>query len=110
MNETENIKTEIETETKIETFMVLGQKVALKTETLSPNERISTKQIIDIVLAEADKLRSNRPNLKDDQLAVLVSLQLARSFLVVEEEFKSSIIALEKQFQLALETIHKSIL
>jgi cell division protein ZapA (FtsZ GTPase activity inhibitor) len=84
-------------------FSVLGCKVKYRPE---QNESHIAKAVIDLVLAEIQQLKMNRPQLRDTDVAVLVALKIATEKLQLEEEYKGNILKLEGTLEKALESLN----
>jgi cell division protein ZapA len=84
-------------------FSVLGCKVKYRPE---QNESHIAKAVIDLVLAEIQQLKINRPQLRDTDVAVLVALKIAKEKLQLEEEYKGNILKLEGTLEKALESLN----
>ncbi len=84
-------------------FSVLGCKVKYRPE---QNESHIAKAVIDLVLAEIQQLKINRPQLRDTDVAVLVALKIATEKLQLEDEYKGNILKLEGTLEKAMESLN----
>lgn len=84
-------------------FSVLGCKVKYRPE---QNDSHIAKAVIDLVLAEIQQLKINRPQLRDTDVAVLVALKIATEKLQLEEEYKGNILKLEGTLEKAMESLN----
>jgi cell division protein ZapA (FtsZ GTPase activity inhibitor) len=83
-------------------FNVLGCKVRYRPE---DNDSHIAKAVLDLVHAEVTQLKTNRPQLKDTDVAVLVALKIAKEKMTLENEYKENILKLEESLEAALEAL-----
>ena len=84
-------------------FSVLGCKVKYRPE---QNESHIAKAVINLVLAEIQQLKINRPQLRDTDVAVLIALKIATEKLQLEDEYKGNILKIEGTLEKALESLN----
>jgi cell division protein ZapA (FtsZ GTPase activity inhibitor) len=83
-------------------FNVLGCKVRYNPE---QDDSQIAKAVIDHVQAEVQLLKTNRPGLKDTDVAVLVALKMATEKMQLEDEYKKSVFMLEERLETALQAL-----
>lgn len=84
-------------------YNVLGCKVRVKPD---QNESANAKAVVELVNAEILALKSNRPQLRDTDLAVLVALKMATEKLQLQDEYKQNILKLEESLETALQAMN----
>lgn len=84
-------------------YNVLGCKVRV---TANQNESSNAKAVVDLINAEIQQLKSNRPQLRDTDVAVLVALKMATEKLQLEDDYKQSILKLEESLETALQALN----
>lgn len=84
-------------------YNVLGCKVRVRPD---QNDSHNAKAVVDIVNAEIQQLKINRPQLRDTDVAVLVALKLATEKLQLEDEYKQNIFKLEESLETALQALN----
>jgi cell division protein ZapA (FtsZ GTPase activity inhibitor) len=82
-------------------FNVLGCKVKYRPEQSDSHIALA---VINLVNAEIQQLKTNRPMLRDTDVAVLVALKMAGEKMQLEEEYKYNITSLEKSLEEALQS------
>lgn len=75
-------------------FNILGTKIKISNSALQSDSAV---EAIDYVLKEAQNLRSKNPNLKDHDLAVLLSLEIAAHYLAFRKEHKDDVLLLKEE-------------
>ena len=84
-------------------YNVLGCKVRVRPD---QNESTNAKAVVELVNAEIQHLKSNRPQLRDTDLAVLVALKMATEKLQLQDEYKQNILKLEESLETALQALN----
>lgn len=90
-------------------FVVLGQKIKWRPTPSDQTTRadIPAQAVVDKVNQMAASISRQYPQLAQDQVAVLVSLQLAHAKLELEAEFKDQITEFEASTKEALQLIEE---
>lgn len=83
-------------------FNVLGCKVKVRPD---ENDNHNALAVINLVNAEIQQLKNNRPMLRDTDVAVLVALKMAEEKMQLEDEYKTNLIKLENSLEQALQAI-----
>ena len=83
---------------------ILGMKLNVQNEE-ERRSTVTSARVIDFVQKEVDKLKEQYPQLDNAQLAVLLSMNMARQRLEIEADFKANIEDIERSTQLALKNI-----
>lgn len=84
-------------------YNVLGCKVRVRPD---QNESNNAKAVVDLINAEIQYLKSNRPQLRDTDVAVLVALKIATEKMQLEDEYKQNILRLEESLETALQALN----
>lgn len=89
-------------------YNVLGCKVRVRAEKLGTdqNESNNAQAVVELVNAEIQQLKSNRPQLRDTDVAVLVALKMATEKLQLEDEYRQNILRLEESLETALQALN----
>jgi len=84
-------------------YNVLGCKVRVRPD---QNDSHNAKAVIDLINAEVEALKVNRPQLRDTDVAVLVALKMATEKMQLEDEYKQNIFKLEESLETALQALN----
>ena len=84
-------------------YNVLGCKVRVRPD---QNDSHNAKAVIDLINAEIQALKINRPQLRDTDVAVLVALKMATEKMQLEDEYKQNIFKLEESLETALQALN----
>jgi cell division protein ZapA (FtsZ GTPase activity inhibitor) len=84
-------------------YNVLGCKVRVRPD---QNDSHNAKAVVDLINAEIQQLKINRPQLRDTDVAVLVALKVATEKMQLEDEYKQNIFKLEESLETALQALN----
>ena len=84
-------------------YNVLGCKVRVRPD---QNDSHNAKAVVDLINAEIQQLKINRPQLRDTDVAVLVALKVATERMQLEDEYKQNIFKLEESLETALQALN----
>ena len=84
-------------------YNVLGCKVRVRPD---QNDSHNAKAVVDLINAEIQQLKINRPQLRDTDVAVLVALKVATQKMQLEDEYKQNIFKLEESLETALQALN----
>jgi cell division protein ZapA (FtsZ GTPase activity inhibitor) len=77
---------------------ILGCAVKIRPD---DSDRDVAQQIVELVKMEVAQLKHARPSLRDTDVAVLVALKMATDKLKLENEFKTTVLKVEKSLESA---------
>ena len=81
---------------------ILGCKVRYNPEQDDTN---IAKAVVELVNSEINSLKSQRPQLRDTDVAVLIALKVAKDMVALENEYKGNIAKLEESLTLAMNAL-----
>ena len=81
---------------------ILGCKVRYNPEQDDTN---IAKAVVELVNNEIISLKTQRPQLRDTDVAVLIALKVAKDMLTLENEYKGNIAKLEESLTLAMNAL-----
>ena len=90
---------------EVKEFSVLGHSIRLKDSDTEGS--VSPKEIVDLVMGEAEEIRKSVPGLADSQIAVLIALKLAEEKLSIERDYKTNIASLQSTALDALKLVEE---
>lgn len=94
--------------TEVKEYDVLGHNIRLReTSGSEGTDSISPDEVVELVMAEVEKLRVGAPNLGDSQAAVLVALKLAQDKISLDREYKSNVASLQATAKDALRLVEE---
>lgn len=86
-------------------FDVLGLRIKSGPE--DHDGSVSIKEIVDHINSEAQKIRSNSPQLDNGKVAILLALEFAKTKLTLERELKGAVNSLYHETKSALELLEE---
>lgn len=81
---------------------ILGCKVRYNPE---QDDNNIAKAVVELVNNEIISLKTQRPQLRDTDVAVLIALKVAKDMLTLENEYKGNIVKLEESLNLAMNAL-----